>query len=265
MEKNIIFKQKKALENVRSFIKKTDLKNPNLTGPIWKLLNDANIQTNINKEESLELKDNWSRDLIGLLQRELINYQLYQMKLDNPPKLFNIIKSVFNKIDSNKDQKYSILDIGCTSGYYYEIINFYNPNKFSYQGCDYNKGSVELAKQYYPNVNFFVDDLTNLSISDNMYDITFLSGVIEHIPLYIKGLNELCRITKKYIILHRIWLSNGKTTSTKGTQYFVPVIRNHYNKEEFFSILKSKSFTPIWESEIYDGNCKTYLLKRVLQ
>jgi SAM-dependent methyltransferase len=258
---DIMVKQKTALTIVRNFIKKQNLNNPYLTGPIWKLLNDENHQIKIDKEEALKIKDNWSKDLIGELQRELVNYQLYQMKLGNAPGLFRIIKDVFNNIDEKPG--YKLLDIGCTSGYYFEIINFYFPTIFKYSGCDYNPESVKLAKQYYPTANFFVDDLTKLSINDNEYDITFLSGVIEHVPEYIKGLNELCRVTKKYIVLHRIWLQDGPTTCSKGTQFFVPVIRNHYNKRDFFDILKKQSFIPIWESTMYDGNCKTYLLKRI--
>ena len=184
------------------------------------------------------------------------------MKLGNPPKLFEVIKEVFNEIN-NKNIEYNLLDVGCTSGYYFEIINFYFPNIFKYNGCDYNPESIKLAKKYYPNINFFVNDLTNLSADSNEYDLTFLSGVIEHVPEYTKGLNELCRITKKYIVLHRIWLQDGPTTSTKGTQFFVPVIRNHYNKKTFFDILEKQSFVPVWSSDIYDGNCKTYLLKKI--
>ena len=160
-EKKIIEKQKEALINTRNFIKGHNLKNP-LTGKIWKLLNDENSQSKISDEDSLKLKDNWSKDLIGELQRELVNYQLYQMKLGNPPKLFEVIKEVFNEIN-NKNIVYNLLDVGCTSGYYFEIINFYFPNIFKYNGCDYNPESIKLAKKYYPNINFFVDDLTNLS------------------------------------------------------------------------------------------------------
>ena len=280
-EKNIIKKQQEALINTRNFIKKQNLKNP-LTGKIWKLLNEASFtldenivihhivrffnsdfhQSKISYEDSLKLKDNWSKDLIGELQRELVNYQLYQMKIDNPPELFKVIKDVFDKID-DKNLEYKLLDVGCTSGYYFEIINFYFPGIFKYNGCDYNSESIKLAKKHYPNVNFFVDDLNKLSVDSNEYDITFLSGVIEHIPEYAKGLNELCRITKKYIVLHRIWLQDGPTTCSKGTQYFVPVIRSHYNKKTFFDILEKQSFMPVWSSNIYDGNNKTYLLKKI--
>lgn len=36
-----------------------------------------------------------------------------------------------------------------------------------------------------------------------------------------------------------------------------------YNKRDFFDIFKKQSFIPIWESKIYDGNCKSYLLKKL--
>ena len=252
------YQQKKALENTREFMKTQDLNNPNITGQIWSILNDSNIQTRITAEESMELKDNWSKDLIGELQRELVNYQLHQMKMGNAPRLFSEIRNVFDKVKEGS----SILDVGCTSGYYYEIINFYFPNKFNYSGCDYNEQSVNLAKKYYPDVSFFVNDLTDLSLMDRSYDVTFLSGVIEHVPKYETGLSELCRVTKKYIILHRIWLTESSTSCSKGTQYFVPVIRNHYNKKEFFEILSKNGFTVKWESLVYDGNCTTYLLER---
>ena len=182
------------------------------------------------------------------------------MKLGQSPRLFAEIKNVFNKIETN--QNLSVIDIGCTSGYYYEIINYYFPNKFNYSGCDYNKASVNLAKHYYPEITFFEEDLTKMKCGDQSYDIGFLSGVIEHVPEYIKGINELCRISKEYIILHRIWLTDKNTECRKGTQYFVPIIRNNYNKEMFFNIFEQNSFKVIWTSSPYDGICHTYLLKR---
>ena len=71
-EKKIIEKQQEALINTRNFIRGQNLKN-SLTGKIWKLLNDENSQSKISDEDSLKLKDNWSKDLIGELQRELVN------------------------------------------------------------------------------------------------------------------------------------------------------------------------------------------------
>ena len=249
--------QKRAIQNAELFFKNNSLNKPNLTGKIWNIISGSNDQRIITKDDSFDFEENWSCDLIGKLQRYLVNYQLHQMRRNNPPQVFVKIKETFNKIEKGL----TVLDIGCTTGYYFEVLNHYFPNQFSYEGCDYNKHSIDLAKHYYPDVNFFFGDLTNLeNIKDNAYDITFLSGVIEHIPKYEQAIKELCRITKKYIILHRIWLTEKETKCRKGMQYYVPVIRNEYNKKSFFNYF-DKRFKIFWTSGVYDGNCKTYILK----
>ena len=173
---------------------------------------------------------------------------------------FNIIADIFNHIP--KEAPLSLIDIGCTTGYYYEIIKFFTNHQITYHGIDYNNESISLAKKYYPNIQLNVGDATNLQIDDKLYDIVFLSGVIEHIPEYQKAINEICRISKRYIILHRIWLTNNNMICTKGTQYFVPVIRNQYNKIDFFNLFTQNSFKIIYETPYYDTNNKSYILQR---
>ena len=90
-------KQLEALIKARNFIAEQDLNDPNLTGPIWDILNDSNLQKQINKKNSLNLKENWSKELIGEMQRELVNYQLHQLKLGNALDFFRD-NNVFDKI-----------------------------------------------------------------------------------------------------------------------------------------------------------------------
>jgi SAM-dependent methyltransferase len=257
-------KQLQAYKKTEEFLSNQNKNNPNLTGPIWDLINDNNEQRIISENESKQYSENWSQELVGKLQRTLVNYQLYQLKIGNPPPVFFMIKEILTVllqlIPNEKD--ISLLDIGCTSGYYNEIINFFYPNTFKYSGCDYNKASVELAKEYYPTTEFKVEDITKLNYRDQEWKITFMSGVIEHVPDYKHGLSELCRVTGKYIVLHRIWLTPNQTSCKKGTQYFVPVIRNMYNENEFISILKNNKFKQIYKSSTYDGNCNSYIFSR---
>ena len=106
--------QKKSIERVEIFLKKNNLDNPNLTGKIWNIISGSDDQYVISENKSHEFEKNWSYDLIGKLQRYLVNYQLHQMKRNNPPMVFKKIKETFSKIESGL----TILDIGCTSGYY---------------------------------------------------------------------------------------------------------------------------------------------------
>ena len=254
-------KQLNILNKAKLLFQQYDINQPNLTGLIWNMINDENQQSIINSSETNEFSENWSNDLVGQLQRILVNYQLHQLKIGNGPKVFILINEIFNNI---KGDNLTLIDIGCTTGYYYEILNFFFENKFKYFGCDYNEASIKLAKQYYPNIEFDVEDITKLSYSDKQFDISFLSGVIEHVPDYEKGIQELCRITKKYIVLHRIYLTDNQTVCKKGTQYLVPVIRYTYNYIDFFSLLNKNNFRIKWQSSGYfDNNCKSYILERI--
>lgn len=253
--------QKQALTKMKAFNKQVPFNHPeDLTGHIWQIINGENNLSKIDDEAAAEYSENWSDDLVGELQRELVNYQLYQLNRANPAPVFRAIGEVFKNIE---EDGLSLLDVGCTSGYYSQVIEHYYPQKFKYTGCDYNESSINLAKEYYPSIDFFVEDVTNLSFSDKQFDVSFLSGVIEHVPNHKAGLKELCRVTGKYIVLHRIFLTPEETFCTKGTQYFVPVIRYTYNKDEFFSTLSSNGFKIKWQNEgFFDTNCKTYILER---
>jgi SAM-dependent methyltransferase len=261
---SIIDKQLQAYKKTEEFLSNQNKNNPNLTGPIWNLINDNNEQKFISENESKQYSENWSQELVGKLQRILVNYQLYHLKIGNPPPVFFMIKEILNILLQlmPNEKNISLLDIGCTSGYYNEIIDFFYPNIFKYSGCDYNKTSVELAKKYYPTIEFKVEDITKLNYKDEELKVTFMSGVIEHVPDYKQGLSELCRVTEKYIVLHRIWLTSNPTSCKKGTQYFVPIIRNMYNENEFISILKNNNFKQIYKSKTYDGNCNSYIFSR---
>ena len=39
----------------------------------------------IDNSNAIKYKDNWSNDIVSHLQRILVNYQLYQTKIGNPP------------------------------------------------------------------------------------------------------------------------------------------------------------------------------------
>lgn len=262
MNDGIKQQQLNALSIGKEFLKNNDLKNPHLTHSIWTIINSPNNKTPITDSNAIKYKDNWSNDIVSHLQRILVNYQLYQTKIGNPPIVFKIIKDIFDNITENH---LTLLDVGCTSGYYFEVINSIFPGKYTYTGCDYNKEALKLAKQYYPFPTFDYQDVTNLKYKDNQFDIIFLSGVIEHVPNFKSAINELCRVSNKYIILHRIMLTDDETFCTKGTQYFVEVIRYTYNKKQLLSLFKNNGFHLIWDTpQFYDGNCKSFILKRIL-
>ncbi len=253
-------KQLEALEKVNAFLNSSNLNDPGLTLKIWEIINDENDQKLIDDQGAKLLSENWSDELAGKLQRALVGYQLHHLKKggSEASKVFLPIKNLMNKLPG---ENLSLIDVGCTSGYYSEVFSHYDKNKFKYTGCDYNKSSIQIAKGCYPELDFHVEDATKLSYGDKSFDVAFLSGVIEHIPEYEMAISELCRVAKDYIILHRINLVKEETNCKIGTQYFVPVIRYYYNKEKFFNFFDKNGFALTY-SNIDPQVGNSYILKR---
>ncbi len=67
------------------------------------------------------------------------------------------------------------------------FYSIFKNKSFIYQTTDYILEDVDLPRQ----------DVQNLSIADDTYDLVLSNHVIEHVPDDEKALAEMCRITKK--------------------------------------------------------------------
>lgn len=73
--------QKQAISKMNAFNKQIPMDHPeDLTGYIWQIINSENNLIKIDDKEAVEYSENWSDDLVGELQRMLVNYQLFQLK-----------------------------------------------------------------------------------------------------------------------------------------------------------------------------------------
>lgn len=135
------------------------------------------------------------------------------MRKKTREKLLNIVEKNYKEIASDFDisrKKYlwpemerfshlvfpgaKVLDAGCGNG---RLLEAFKNKKINYSGFDANEKLIELAKENYPQENFFVQDI--LKIEDykgNNYDFIFLIAVILHIPdknLRAKVLSDLAK------------------------------------------------------------------------
>ena len=150
-----------------------------MTDTLWRKLNPDTSETLITSNDSLSFKDNWKQEGMGKTQRIFVDEELRQLKQGQTPFVYNGFIQLLKLIDGDG---HTFLDIGCASGYYCEIAEHACPKKIVYSGCDYNIHSIELAKEKNPDVEFKVEDATNLSYADGQFDIAMVSGVYEHVP-----------------------------------------------------------------------------------
>jgi ubiquinone/menaquinone biosynthesis C-methylase UbiE len=106
---------------------------------------------------------------------------------------------------------FSMLDIGCGIGLYGVLLGKYSGKRFSYTGCDFSPAMIDAAKRLNPGCGFHQCDARKIDIPDRSMDVVWISAVLEHVPEFEKVLAEAARITRKYVLLHRLFIHEGPT------------------------------------------------------
>ena len=83
---------------------------------------------------------------------------------------------------------YSVLDLGCASGKFIEILKPF-VTEFQYTGVDIVKEQIDNAKSFYPEHTFICDNILNIGYF-NQFDLVNATGVFLHEPDY-KSLIDL--------------------------------------------------------------------------
>jgi SAM-dependent methyltransferase len=112
--------------------------------------------------------------------------------------LWNFFKTLLGLI---KDKKVdSILDVGCGEGFTLNRLSENNIGK-RLEGVEYNKKAIELGQKTYPNIKIKQGDIYHLPYENNSIDLVLCTEVLEHIDDPQKGLRELIRVSKKYLVV----------------------------------------------------------------
>ena len=85
-----------------------------------------------------------------------------------------------------------VLLLGCGTAEESDMLSKYNPKKIT--GIDISKKSIAIAKESYPNCDFYVGDMLNLPFKENEFDFIFSSLAITHVEDKDKVFKELYRV-----------------------------------------------------------------------
>lgn len=105
----------------------------------------------------------------------------------------------------------TILDAGCGNGFITnELLK-----KYSVTAVDISEESLKSVK-----AEKYTSSLDNLPFEDKSFDLVHCSAVLEHLPvsIYKKSINELQRVTKKYLIISVPYDENLELYSVKCPQ-----------------------------------------------
>jgi SAM-dependent methyltransferase len=132
-----------------------------------------------------------------------------------------------------------ILEVGCGSGYYSEILSYLLQQKVRYVGMDYSQAMIRLAKGHYPDRHFVTGDGTSLPFADRMFDIVLNGVSLMHILNYENAIAETRRVTRQWCIFHTVpVLQQRSTTLLCKKAYGEAIVEVIFNEGEFRGLLE---------------------------
>jgi ubiquinone/menaquinone biosynthesis C-methylase UbiE len=150
----------------------------------------------------------------------------------------------------------SLLEIGCGSGYYAEVLTALVPGGVRYTGLDYSAAMIERAKARYPTFAYETGDATDLRYPDSAFDIVFNGVSLMHILDYAAAIREAARVADRYCIFHSlpVFVDDHPTTYLQKYAYGSAVVEVLFERAEFLQQCREADLTleREWDCLPYD-------------
>jgi hypothetical protein len=207
--------------------------------PLWALLRAANrrrkglpVRVDTGKV-SERLRDGWQSPSIPDKQRLLTIGELQQMYAGQVPRPFAALAEALQPIHGTDS---TMIEIGCSTGYHYEVLRHLLQSDIKYVGADYSYPMIARGSQLYPSVSLMVADATALPYEAGAFDILISGCCLLHIPDYPTAIAESARVARQWVVLHKTPIVNGPTAHFKKKAYGVPCVEIHFNETELLSL-----------------------------
>lgn len=121
-------------------------------------------------------------------------------------KIQDICFLILDEILQSKTGIKKLIDIGCGAGDFTLDLAVKYSQFEKIVGIDFLKEKVDIARQkaeQFKNVFFFEADLLDMPFADRSFDVAICINVLHHVHVddYNKAIEELARVTDKYLIL----------------------------------------------------------------
>ena len=110
------------------------------------------------------------------------------------------LKEILSQIDLSVKAK--IIDVGCGSG---TTLHFFRELGYKHSiGIDNSPSSINLCRKLFgfkEGKDVFLMDIIKNKFKSREFDLVFSNGLLEHFADFTPFVKEMCRISKKYILL----------------------------------------------------------------
>src|SRR5438128_10265707 len=143
----------------------------------------------------------WRRRDTALRQDATYRSLIEQMRAGRPRQDFLVAAEAVRRTGLPDP---SILEVGCGSGYYSEILSHLLGRRVRYVGLDLSQAMTRLALDRYPDRPFVIGDATSLPFADSSFDIVLNGLSLLHTLRYEAAISESRRITRAWCIFHTV-------------------------------------------------------------
>jgi 2-polyprenyl-3-methyl-5-hydroxy-6-metoxy-1,4-benzoquinol methylase len=95
---------------------------------------------------------------------------------------------------------HSALEVGCGEGFSTAKLRDMLPASASIRACDVEQRLVEEARERNPGITIERESIYELPHADASYDVVFVMEVLEHVEDPARGLAEVCRVSKRWVV-----------------------------------------------------------------
>lgn len=213
-----------------------------------------------------ELTTAWKDEGLPARQRALVQQELICMYRGGTVIPFQALADALRPIAFPGCR---ILEIGCSSGYYYEALEYLLKKRIKYVGVDYSEPMTTMAKNYYSGVDFVVADGATLPFRSEEFYIAISSCILLHVPNYRDHIAETTRIATDYVIAHRTPICRvGPTQFLKKFAYDIETVELLFSENELLAEFSKHGFTLLDSLQLHADQQKdqynyTYIFKKV--
>ena len=207
----------------------------------------------------------WQSEEIPNRQRALVQTELAEMYQGRAPKVYTVLVDALRPYAT---EGLRVLEIGCASGYYSEILEYLLDVDLRYTGADYSEPLIRMAHWAYPRTRFAVADGARLPFPDRQFDVSISSGILPHTPNFQAHISETARVADRIVVAHRTPICRHRQTQfQKKLAYGIETVELIFNEEEILAAferadLRLTSAVEYFASPAEDNYTLTYVFDR---